>query len=62
MNGNDIKLEGKSSYVYVDVFDHIEFDLKTPKGTRLITDLNGRPAQYMEPISSGDSIEIRWEN
>ena len=62
VNGNDIKLEGKSSYVYVDVFDHIEFDLKTPKGTRLITDLNGRPAQYMEPISSGDSIEIRWEN
>jgi hypothetical protein len=62
VNGKDIKLEGKSSYVFVDVFDHIDFDLKTPKGTRLITDLNGRPAQYMENISSGDNIEIRWEN
>ena len=61
VNGRSIRLSGKSSYVFVDVFDYIDFDLQSVKGTKLITDLNGHKAEYMEPIANGDQIVIRWE-
>ncbi|MCR5250881.1 MAG: rod shape-determining protein [Lachnospiraceae bacterium] len=62
VNGKEVKLSGKAEYVFVDVFDHIDFDLQKVKGTRLITDLNGHKAEYMEPVHSGDEIVIRWED
>ncbi|MBR1471212.1 MAG: rod shape-determining protein [Lachnospiraceae bacterium] len=61
VNGKQIRMSGKSSYVFVDVFDYIDFDLQSVKGSKLITDLNGHKAEYMEAISSGDEIVIRWE-
>lgn len=61
VNGRSIHLTGKTSYVYVDVFDYIDFDLTRPKGKGIVTTLNGRTAQYMEPISDGDNIEIYWQ-
>ena len=62
MNGNELRLEGKSEYVFVDVFDHIDFDLQNVKGRRLITTRNGHKAEYMETLDSGDVISIRWED
>ena len=62
VNNNPITLKGKSEYVYVDVFEAIEFDLSRPRGKGIVTTLNGRPAQYMEPIHSGDVIEIYWQS
>ena len=62
VNGADVKLEGKESYVFVDVFDRINFDLKNVQGSRVVTELNGRPAMYMEQLNSGDHIVIKWEN
>ncbi|MBQ6806587.1 MAG: rod shape-determining protein [Lachnospiraceae bacterium] len=62
VNGNPIRLEGKGEYVFVDVFQYIDFDLSSPQGTGIVTDLNGRPAQYMEPIRSGDVIQIYWKD
>ncbi len=62
VNGDDVKLEGKTSYVFVDVFDRINFDLKNVQGSRVVTELNGRPAMYMEQLNSGDHIVIKWEN
>ena len=61
VNGEEIRLSGKSEYVFVDVFDYIDFDLQKVRGSRLITDLNGHKAEYMEPITSGADIVIRWE-
>ena len=61
VNGKEIKLSGKSEYVFVDVFDYIDFDLQKVRGSKLITDLNGHKAEYMEPITSGADIVIRWE-
>nr|MCR5127610.1 hypothetical protein [Lachnospiraceae bacterium] len=60
-NGKPIRMSGKSSYVFVDVFDYIDFDLQSVKGSRLITDLNGHKAEYMENITNGDQIVIKWE-
>lgn len=62
VNGRPIMLKGKTSYVYVDVFDYINFDLSNPQGSGIVTNLNGRPAQYMENIMDGDRIEIYWKD
>ncbi|MBQ2937020.1 MAG: cell division protein FtsA [Lachnospiraceae bacterium] len=61
VNNHPVQLSGKPEYVYVDVFDYIDFDLTRPKGKGIITTLNGRQAQYMEPIADGDIIEIYWQ-
>lgn len=60
VNKQPVVLSGKPAYVYVDVFESIDFDLSRLKGKGIVTTLNGRAAQYMEPISSGDVIEIYW--
>lgn len=60
VNGKTVVLKGKRKYVFVDVFDYISFDLSTPQGSGIVTNLNGRPAQYMEEIHQGDQIEIYW--
>ncbi len=60
-NGRMLTLTGKESYVYVDVFDKLNFDLKAGNGRKIITKLNGKNAQYLEPIKDGDVIEVRWE-
>ncbi len=62
VNGEQIKLTGKKNYVFVDVFEYIDFDLSKPQGSGIVTNLNGREAQYMESIRSGDVIEIYWKN
>lgn len=62
VNGEQIHLTGKASYVFVDVFEHIDFDLSKPQGSGIVTKLNGRDAQYMEEIHGGDVIEIYWKN
>lgn len=61
VNKQPVRLSGKTSYVFVDIFDHYPFDLSNPQGRSVVTVLNGRPAQYLEPIHSGDTIEIYWK-
>ena len=61
VNDEQIKLSGKKEYVFVDVFEYIDFDLSKPEGSGIVTNLNGRAAQYMEKIKSGDNIEIYWK-
>lgn len=51
----------KSDYLFVDVFNHIDIDLTTPKGL-IVLKLNGRNASYTDHIKSGDNIEIYFED
>lgn len=60
VNGLPVRLDGKPEYVFVDVFDHIDFDLSKPEGKAVVTRLNGREAQYMEKITEGDVLDIFW--
>lgn len=62
VNNQLVVLEGKPEYVYVDVFEKIDFDRSRPKGMGIVTTLNGRPAQYMEAIHDGDVLEIYWRS
>ena len=61
VNGMPVVLTGKVNYVFVDVFSFIEFDLSKPAGRNIVTRLNGRNAEYMEPLNEGDVLEIYWE-
>ncbi len=62
VNGKPIVMNGKSSYVFVDIFDYIDMDLSKPQGASIITTINGRSAQYMEQLHAGDVIEVYWRN
>lgn len=61
VNGKPVAMSGKNSYVFVDVFDYIDFDLNASAGRSIVTNINGRTAQYMEPLCGGDVIEIYWK-
>ena len=61
-NGKPLTLTGKDSYVFVDVFDRLNFDLNKSNGRKIITLLNGKNAMYLEPLKNGDVIDIRWED
>jgi hypothetical protein len=60
VNNKPVELKGKSKYVFVDVFDEIDFDRTKAKGT-LITRINGHDAEYMEELHGGEMIEIYWD-
>ncbi|MBQ8189133.1 MAG: rod shape-determining protein [Lachnospiraceae bacterium] len=62
VNGDLVTLKGKPDYIYVDVFEFIEFDLSRPQGKSVETLINGRKAQYTEPLQNGDKLEIFWKD
>ena len=62
VNKMPVILTGKSSYIFVDIFDFIDFDLHDSRGQSIVTNINGRSAEYMEKLESGDVIEIFWRN
>lgn len=61
VNKKPVVMRGKSKYVFVDIFDYIEFDLSKPQGA-IVTNLNGAPAQFMEELHDGDVLEIYWKS
>ncbi len=62
VNGKSVPLPFKATgYLFVDIFNFIDFDLKNPKGA-IILKLNGREAGYTDTIKSGDSIDIYWKD
>ena len=61
VNNNAVTLHGKSSYIFVDIFDAIDFDLSKPNGRSIVTTLNGATPDYMQPIKEGDKIEVYWK-
>lgn len=62
VNGRPVTLKGKADYIYVDVFEFYEFDLSKPQGKAVVTMINGRDAQYVEPLSNGDELQIYWRD
>ncbi len=62
VNNAAVTLTGKASYVFVDVFDAISFDLNAGKGRAIVTKLNGEIPSYTAPLKYGDVLEIYWED
>lgn len=61
VNNTPVTLSGKAEYQVVDVFLFYEFDLSTPKGSSVITKVNGERVEYGSPVCEKDTIEIYWE-
>lgn len=61
VNDTPITLSGKSSYVFIDIFDKYDFDLKNVGGTKLIQQVDGAQANYLGPIYEGSKIDLYWE-
>ncbi len=61
VNNEPITLHGKAEYVFVDIFDAIDFDLSKPNGRSIVTMLNGSTPDFLQPISDGDKIEVYWK-
>ena len=61
INGEPVRLSGKSHYIFVDIFDFYPFDLKASNGRSIITNLNGQNAQYSAGLKAGDQIELAWK-
>ncbi|HAS73902.1 MAG TPA: cell division protein FtsA [Clostridiales bacterium UBA8960] len=62
INGSNVTMPvTKNEMVFVDVFDHISFDLSKPQGI-LILKLNGERARYTDILSNGDVVDIYWNN
>lgn len=59
-NGEDVVLTGKSDYVFVDIFDHIDFDRSTPHGSMVVLKRNGHEAEYTELLENGDTVDVYW--
>lgn len=62
VNKEPVHLSGKPYYIYLDVFNFIDFDLNSPKGRSVVTLHNGVNAKYMEPLNDGDLLEIYWKD
>ncbi|WP_035290918.1 cell division FtsA domain-containing protein [Clostridium sp. KNHs214] len=60
VNGQKVIMNNKEKYVFIDVFDYINFDLSVVRG-KLVLLLNGNNASYYDEISHGDIITVAWE-
>lgn len=60
VNERPIHLKNKSQYIFVDIFNYVEFDLSMPKGSLMLL-LNDKKAGYYDILSDGDIIKIFWE-
>lgn len=61
VNDKSIILKNKPKYIFVDIFNYVEFDLTKPCGS-LILLLNDKKAGYYDSLSEGDCIRIFWDN
>jgi len=62
LNGAPLYLPAKEndeSYYVVDMFSHVDMDLKNPSGTLVLT-VNGREASFVQALREGDEVVIRW--
>ena len=61
VNGEEYRLDGKMDYVFVDIFNVIDFDLNESRGRAIVTTVNGENAQYTQKLNDGDKIEVYWK-
>ncbi|MCR5469085.1 MAG: dephospho-CoA kinase [Lachnospiraceae bacterium] len=61
VNHEPVFLTGKSEYVFVDIFDVVDFDLSASRGRSIVTRVNGENAQYTQVLKEDDQIDLYWE-
>ena len=61
VNKEKVYLKNKQSYIFVDIFNFIDFDLTKMYGTEVVLKLNGKEAAYTDVLKEGDEIEVYWK-
>ncbi len=61
INGEEFTLDQKDDYVFVDIFDIIDFDLSDSQGRAIVTQVNSKPVTYSQKLNDGDVIEVYWK-
>lgn len=59
-NNKSYTLTGKDKYVFVEIFDAMQFDTSKVQGTELVMQLNDRKAEPFDELHNGDVISIYW--
>lgn len=59
VNDEIVILTGKESYIFVDIFDFVQFERTVVKG-KLILLLNGKSAGYYDTLKNDDQLVITW--
>ena len=62
INGKKRVLSGKKDYIFVDIYNVINFDPSESNGRPLITKINGRKCGYSDELHENDEIEVYWNN
>ncbi len=60
INGANVTLTGKEEYIFVDIFNYIDFDTNAGGGRPIITEINGVNCSYTQQLHMGDTIKIAW--
>ena len=61
INKEPVTLTGKSKYVFVDIFDFIDFDTRDSRGRAIVTLITGERCGYSDRLKAGDKIDIYWQ-
>jgi hypothetical protein len=62
INGKKVTLKGKKEYIFVDIYNVIDFDPSESNGRSLITMINGQKCGYSDTLQENDEVEIRWSS
>ncbi len=62
INGKKRVLSGKKDYIFVDIYNVINFDPNESNGRPLITKINGRKCGYSDELHENDEVEVYWNN
>lgn len=62
INGKKRVLCGKKDYIFVDIYNVINFDPNESNGRPLITKINGHKCGYSDELHANDEIEVYWDN
>ncbi len=62
INGQDMVLSGKKDYIFVDVYNLINFDPSESNGRPLVIKINGQKCGYSDELHANDDVEVYWQN
>lgn len=61
INGKNMVLSGKKDYIFVDIYNLIDFDPNAGNGRPLVIRINGEKCGYADELHANDEVECYWE-
>ncbi|WP_458458261.1 cell division FtsA domain-containing protein [Pseudobutyrivibrio sp.] len=61
INGKNMVLSGKKDYIFVDIYNLIDFDPNAGNGRPLVIRINGEKCGYADELHANDEVECFWQ-